>query len=99
MQAGRPEVAMERLQRYLALVPYSPKEWQILAGWLGAAGRISEQREAQQNAELAYKNQVRQSRWIARFGDLKDAIPALENALQLDPTNQGALADRARMQP
>ena len=103
MEAGRPEVAIERMQRYLQLVPYSPKEWQILAGWLGGAGRISEQREAQENAELAYKNQVRHYRWIARwherFGELEDARPAIENALQLDPTNEGALADRERMQP
>ncbi|MFT5285829.1 MAG: spermidine synthase [Planctomycetota bacterium] len=101
-RAGDKDLAIEQMLDYLELKPYSPKEWQIVSGWLADAGRVTEQREAAENAELAYRNQVRRYRWIAlwheRFGNVSDALPALEEALRLDPENDAAQADLTRMQ-
>ncbi len=100
-EAGEADRAIERMQRYLSLEPYSPKEWLILAEWYRDAGRVSEQLEATENAELAYRNLVRRDRWIARwherFGNMEDARRSIENALRKDPGNAEALADRVRL--
>ena len=91
---GRFEEAIDRMNRYLELEPYSPREWKLLARWYELAGMSGKQAEASANADLARENQVRElhraARWHARFGEAENAVLALQEVLKMDPDNQAA---------
>jgi len=98
---GRFDEAIERMQRFLELEPYSPGEWDLLAHWYELTEQADLAQQARLNADLALANLVRQSHWLAlwheRFGTLGEAVLALEDARQLDPENAAVLADLVRL--
>ena len=100
-ELGHLEVAIERMQRYLELEPYSPEEWDMLAQLLEASDRPAEAAGARENVGLAEANIVLQLHWLARwherFGSAEDALRLLEATLRLAPSNAAVQLDLDRL--
>ena len=98
---GRFDEAIPQMRRYLELEPYSPQEWRMLARWYELTERPGEAARAEQNADLALANLVRRDHWLARwherFGTKREALLALDEALEMDPDNASVKADIERL--
>jgi tetratricopeptide (TPR) repeat protein len=98
---GRMEEAVQRMTRYLELEPYSPQEWEMLAGWYEQLDRPADRALALENSELARRNVVRDYLWLARwheqYGTPEEAAMALEALLELEPDDPAVLRELERL--
>ena len=99
---GDLDAACATMREFLALKPYSPREWQMLAGWERERGEATSADAALESAARAHANRVRNYHWIARwhenYGTREEALGALRVALRLDPENPLLLADLERLE-
>ena len=97
---GKFEAAAQELRTYLELAPYSPREWSMLAQVYEHQGEERLRAQAETNASIARRNQIREihraARWQARFTSVEEALETIDFVLRMAPDYEPALADQLR---